>query len=257
MKEQIMNTGLFSKYNKLSFPSDLFNKRTQSSWRSAIDNNQYIVDRNYGFVFYSLSLDNVQKLEQRWYVIHSKLDELSKFVFGEIKQILTQNPGKSLVIFEEEGIESKYCDYCFMDEKTKEPSIILGFSKDSIESRNALLNYNGSIFDKGSLGLIKLREKQRNLLKRHGVFYVALSLSLVRLIEKQSGYVDCSKQYYEGKLSEHEFRELFRNKIISLNFSGREYLYFFDTNHSRIPELKEICWSDGKIMRLAFGENKC
>lgn len=245
-----MNSGLYSKYNKL-FCSDLLNMRTKLSWRSSFDKQQYVVDYNYGLAFYTKTLDDAQKLEQRFFDIKTQLDNLENSFFAKINEILKENPTKSLILNENEN-EIEYCDYCYIDKKTNEPNLILGIKKEFIKKYNESLNYSDFIVADDDLQ--KLKEKKRNLLIRYSVFYNALSLSLRRLIEAKSGFADCTKQYYKGELTEPRFRELFNKKIISLNFSGREYLYFFDTSYSRIPELKEICWSDGKIMRLAFGE---
>lgn len=235
-------------YLNLSYSAH-FNLKTQSSWRKAFDDQKYIMKN--GSIFLTERLDNIAKLEQRFIEINFKWKAIAADLLNKIDDRMYLNLNTNIAVW-----HGNDCWTVWHREPNEK--VIYSTNKTSEQVFN-FLNKETIFYQKDS-NLAKLQEKEIQFSYWAGLFRTALEIAIERFVNKSNAYDQAEKNYCKfGKITDEIMA--FNNKLVVLNFSGREYWYRYSMEYrpngaDKIPRLYKICWSDNVPTRFTFGENK-
>jgi len=210
---------------------------------------KYIVRNNYTFLIEKL--DKIVELESRYFEINSKWIQLKSDFLLKIEDRMYLNPNTNIAIWNGDD----YWNVWYHEPNQK------GLFSTNLYSDNAK-NWLGrdAIFYEKESPLTKLYEKQLRFDCRTSVFRAALGTAIERFINKSNDYDSLEKEYNQtGKVPDALMA--LNNKLVVLNFSGREYWHKYSMEYrvrgeDKFPRLYKICWSDNVPTRFTFGENK-
>ena len=215
-----------------------------------LKNREYVVRNNY--IFLVKKLDDIAKLESRYFEINSKRMKLRSDLLSKIDDLLHLN--QNIAIPTGTSNDDRVWSVWY-----REPNSTNLFSATLYGDNAKNWPGRGTIFYEKESVLTKLLEKELKFGYRTDVFRSALSASIERFINKSNDYDSLKKEYNQtGKVSNALMA--LNNKLFVLNFSGREYWYKYSKEYrtrgaDQFPYLYKVCWSDNVPTRFTFGED--
>ena len=226
-----------------------FNLKTQSSWRKAFDDQKYIMKNS--SIFLTERLDNIAKLEQRFIEINSKWKTLSSDLLNKIDDRMYLNSNANIAVWNGDD-----CWNVWYHEPNQKG--LFSINLNTYSSKKWLERY--TIFYEKESVLAKFREKALRFSDRTELFRTALEVAIERFINKSNNYNSLEKEYNQTGKASGALMAL-NDKLVVLNFSGREYWYKYSMEYrtrgaDKFPRLYKVCWSDHIPTRFTFGESK-
>ena len=204
-----------------------------------------------GHVFLLEKLDNLVKIESRYVEVSTKWRKLRSDLLSKIDDIMRLNQDANIAI-----PTNNDCYHVWYREPNQNNLFSANLFLDNAKN---WLGRDTIFFEKES-PLTKLHEKELRFGSRIDVFQSALSAAITLFINKSHNYNSLNKEYIQTRKVPEALMAL-NNKLVVLNFSGREYWYKYSMEYrtrggDQFPRLYKICWSDNVPTRFTFGENK-